>query len=97
MPRGLRLLDLHDAYRFPGFRPDKTVIGVFGDRYARVVTLHRRKKGRPAAAVAGGTGASTKRRGAGGAPRGWGNCRVGRGGFFSTSRFVESSAWAAAR
>lgn len=30
MPRRPRRLHLHDSYRFPGFRPDTTVTGVFG-------------------------------------------------------------------
>jgi len=41
MKRSQRLLD---AYRFPGFRPQATVKGVFGDPKARVVTLVRREK-----------------------------------------------------
>ena len=39
--RSRRLLD---AYRFPGFRPQVTVEGVFGDPKARIVTLVRRGK-----------------------------------------------------
>ena len=35
---------LRDAYQFPGFRPQATVKGVFGDPKARVVTLVRREK-----------------------------------------------------
>ncbi len=37
---------LLDAYRFPSFRPQATVKGVFGDPKARVVTLVRRGKNR---------------------------------------------------
>src|SRR5207247_2500347 len=33
---------LWDAYSFPGFRPQPTVRGIFGDPKARVITLHRR-------------------------------------------------------
>ena len=33
-----------DAYRFPGFRPQATVKGVFGDPVACIVTLVRRGK-----------------------------------------------------
>src|SRR5215207_3039798 len=40
---------LLDAYRFPGFRPMDEVRGVFGDPHARIVTLVRRSKKRPAA------------------------------------------------
>src|ERR1700682_4044882 len=32
------------AYAFPGFRPQPTVRGVFGDPKARVITLIRRSK-----------------------------------------------------
>src|SRR5260370_17202020 len=39
---------LIDAYRFPGFRPSEDVRGVFGDPHARIVTLVRRSKKRPA-------------------------------------------------
>ena len=42
---------LADAYTFPGFRPQATVRGVFGDPQARVVTLTRRSKKRFAASV----------------------------------------------
>ena len=37
---------LWDAYTFPGFRPEGTVRGVFGDRKARIVKLIRRSKKR---------------------------------------------------
>ena len=50
---------LWDAYTFPGFRPQPTVRGVFGDPKARVITLVRRSKKRSAAAalefIPGGT------------------------------------------
>ena len=48
--RSRRLLD---TYRFPGFRPQATVKGVFGDPKARIVTLVRRGKKRSADAAAG--------------------------------------------
>ena len=35
---------LLDAYRFPGFRPQATIKGVFGDPKARVISLVRQKK-----------------------------------------------------
>ncbi len=44
---------LQDEYRFPGFRPQATVEGVFGDSHARVVALKRRQK-KLHAEVAGG-------------------------------------------
>ena len=43
---------LLDAYRFPGFRPQATIKGVFGDPKARVVSLVRRGK-KQSAGVAG--------------------------------------------
>src|SRR6516162_712420 len=42
---------LWDAYCFPGFRPQPTVHGVFGDPKARVIKLKRRSKKRFADAV----------------------------------------------
>ena len=48
--RCLRRRRLWDAYCFPGFRPEPTVRGIFGDPQARVITLHRRSK-KPRAAV----------------------------------------------
>ena len=33
---------LRDFYAFPGFTPESTVRGVFGDPYAAVITLRRR-------------------------------------------------------
>jgi hypothetical protein len=35
---------LQDVYRFPGFGPLAQVRGVFGDPYAVVITLRRRRK-----------------------------------------------------
>lgn len=35
---------LADTYTFPGFRPETTVCGIFGDPKARIVTLTRRSK-----------------------------------------------------
>src|SRR6202043_2192734 len=37
---------LWDTYSFPGFRPQQTVRGIFGDPKARVITLKRRSKKR---------------------------------------------------
>jgi hypothetical protein len=37
---------LWDTYRFPGFRPEHTVTGIFGDSKARVIRLVRRGKKR---------------------------------------------------
>lgn len=35
---------LSELYHFPGFRPRKTVNGIFGDSNARVIKLSRRGK-----------------------------------------------------
>ena len=42
---------LWDAYAFPGFRPEGTVGGIFGDPKARIIRLRRRSKKLCAAAV----------------------------------------------
>ena len=42
---------LRDLFSMPGFVANVKLSGVFGDRYARVVTLKRRKK-RPSAQAA---------------------------------------------
>ena len=42
---------LHDLYRFPGFVPQPTIRGIFGDPLAVVITLQRRRKKRFAAPV----------------------------------------------
>ena len=43
---------LSDSYRFPGFTPQRIVIGIFGDSYARVIRLTRRGKKQFVASVA---------------------------------------------
>ena len=35
---------LVDVYAYPGFRPPRTVEGLFGDRFARIVVFKRRGK-----------------------------------------------------
>jgi len=40
----MRKKTLSDSYRFPGFTPQRTVVGIFGDSYARVIRLTRRGK-----------------------------------------------------
>jgi hypothetical protein len=40
----MRKKTLSDSYHFPGFTPQRTVIGIFGDPYARVIRLTRRGK-----------------------------------------------------
>jgi hypothetical protein len=39
---------LLDTYRFPGFRPEQSVIGIFGDPKARIIPLIRKEKKRHA-------------------------------------------------
>lgn len=39
-----KIRTLVDEYKFPGFRPRATLKGIFGDPYARVITLVRRQK-----------------------------------------------------
>jgi len=50
---------LSDSYRFPGFRPLPTVVGIFGEPGVRVVTLVRRSKKWPVVRAAGFTAGST--------------------------------------
>jgi hypothetical protein len=37
---------LTDAYRFPGFKPQQMVLGIFGDQKARIIRLKRLEKKR---------------------------------------------------
>jgi hypothetical protein len=50
---------LHDLYRFPGFVPQATMRGVFGDPQAVVITLRRRQKKPSATSAAKRTGPAT--------------------------------------
>src|SRR5208337_3342552 len=50
---------LDDTFRFPGFRPEATVRGIFGDPKARILRLRRRGKKRPVDRVGGCTERST--------------------------------------
>lgn len=50
---------LLDAYRFRGFRPQRHIKGVFGDKIAYLITLKRRSKKRCAGVVARSIKAST--------------------------------------
>ena len=59
MPTPRKRKRLLDTYRFPGFRPEEVVKGVFGDPKARVISLVQRSKKRPAASVAGCTWVGT--------------------------------------
>jgi len=55
----MRKKTLSDSYRFPGFTPQRTVVGIFGDSYARVIRLTRRGKKRFVASAARFTGPFT--------------------------------------
>src|SRR6516162_9177540 len=68
---------LWDAYCFPGFRPQPTVHGVFGDPKARVIKLKRRSKKRLVVSRWAGTIASRA---------GCAICRVATRGFISNWR-----------
>jgi hypothetical protein len=50
---------LHDLYSFPGFVPTATAHGLFGDPYAVVLTLRRRRKKLAAACAAPAIAPST--------------------------------------
>jgi hypothetical protein len=54
-----KLKRLQDVYRFPGFTPEATVRGIFGDPKAVVITLRRRGKKRAVVSVARGIAPST--------------------------------------
>lgn len=64
MPASRKRKRLFDTYRFPGFRPEEVVKGVFGDPKARVITLVRRSKKRRVASVAWRIGTGTTASGA---------------------------------
>jgi len=83
---------LTEAYAFPGFRPQPTVRGVFGDPKACVIDLVRRSKKQPAAAAAGSTTAGTT-----GVRAEHGICRAVTGGSIWSSRSGVSSARAAVK
>jgi hypothetical protein len=55
----MRKKTLSDSYCFPGFTPQRTVVGIFGDPYARVIRLTRRGKKRFVAFAAQFTGPFT--------------------------------------
>lgn len=58
---------LRDFYSFPGFTPNATVRGVFGDPYAAVLTLRRRPQKLSAPSVAPPIDPATTRPSAGSA------------------------------
>ena len=65
-PKTIRAL-----FAFPGFTASSRLVGVFGDRYARVIQLKRRKKQPYAVTVDTGAGGVTTRRCCG-----YGTCRL---------------------
>jgi hypothetical protein len=58
---------LRDLYAYPGFVPVSPIRGVFGDPYAVVIALQRRRKKPPAESAARPTGPFTTSRSAGSA------------------------------
>ena len=87
-----RMRRLWDAYAFPGFRPQPTVRGVFGDPKARVIILERRSKKRRAA-----TAVERSRAGTTGAAVRFAICPAAIRGSISSSRFGASNADVAAK
>jgi len=53
---------LHHLYSFPGFVPAATIRGVFGDRFAVVIRLRRRRKKHAAVCAVPAVGPSTIKR-----------------------------------
>ncbi len=82
MPKHKRLWDL---YRFPGFSPEHTLSGIFGDPRAWVMGLIRRGKKLFVVPVVVSIIPTTT-----GKPAGFATCLVGRCGFIWTWRFAES-------
>jgi len=83
---------LSDTYRFSGFRALEPIKGVFGDPRARVVTLVRRSKKRPATRAVEFTAVGTTE-----SSEGRGICLAATHAYFWTSRFGASCVDAAAR
>jgi hypothetical protein len=67
---------LQDEYQFPGFHPQATTQGIFGDSHAKVVVLRRRQKKQRADVVGLVTGVFTI-----GGCAGFGICLAARNGF----------------
>jgi hypothetical protein len=76
---------LWDLYRFPGFSPEHTLSGIFGDARARVIGLIRKGKKLFVVPVAASIIPSTT-----GKSAGFGTRPVGRCVFIWTWRFAES-------
>jgi hypothetical protein len=82
-----KLKRLQDVYRFPGFVPLAGVRGIFGDPWAVVITLRRRRKERAAGCAVEVLAPSTT--------NGRGVCATSlaaTGGSISSSRFAVSTA-----
>lgn len=58
---------LYDSYHFPGFTPQRSIIGIFGDPTARVIKIDRRGKKQHAVCAARFAGLFTTIRSAGSA------------------------------
>jgi hypothetical protein len=82
---------LQDVYRFPGFVPLAQVRGVFGDPYAVVITLRRRRKKRAVVFADVPIAPSTIS-----VPGGCAICPVATSGFTWSSRFAGSGVASAA-
>ena len=78
---------IRSLFALPGFVPVSSLGGVFGDRYARVIVLRRRKKllRAPSAVIAVAAGTTE-------GPVEPGICRYPAGGFISNSSGGESTA-----
>ena len=76
---------IRSLFAFPGFTASSKLRGVFGDRYARVIQLKRRKKRPFAVTVDTGAGGVTTRR-----LSGYGICRLPDGGFILSLNAGES-------
>ncbi len=87
-----KLQRLWDVYRFPGFRPEQTFSGIFGDPRSRVIALIRRGKKRFAAPAAMFIVRFTT-----GRPAGFAICRAGTCAFIWTWRSAASFAESAGK
>jgi hypothetical protein len=82
---------LNDVYRFPGFVPFSNIHGIFGDRYAVIITLRRRRKKRDVMCVDKCVGRTTTI-----IPGSCATSRVVTNGSTWNSRFAGSGAASAA-
>jgi hypothetical protein len=80
-----RTKQLWDLYRFPGFSPEHTLSGIFGDSRARVIGLIRRRKKQFVASAAASIIPITT-----GKSAGFGTCPVETCGYIWTWR---SAGW----